>query len=307
MVKAWRLKPYSALLAVTAIWGIAGPVIKATLNYLGPFTFLFYRFSLALVFALPLYGLYLRRHPIRRSDLLPLSILGLMATTINLSLIFLGFARTTALDGTLLGAVTPIFIVILGVFYLHEKITRREAVGLAVVIIGSAITLIQPLLAGQALAKQNILGNFLILISGIEWAIFVLFSKKNFSHYPPLLITLHSSIIAFITFLPLAILENPNWLNFEKIKESFNLTHNLIFEPTFWGVFYMAVFSYLAAYWLYEYGMSKIEISEASIFSYLQPIFAAPVAIIFLHEALTAPFLIGAGIIGIGVVLSEYK
>lgn len=300
-----KTKAYFALLTTAALWGIAGPVIKATLAYLPPFTFLFYRFFLVIIITLPWYFLYLKKHPLKWSDLLPLSFLGFLATTLNLGLIFVGFEKTTALDGTLLSSVTPIFIVILGVTFLKEKVKRHEFLGLILVVVGSFITVVQPLLESQVFAWQNAFGNLLILIAGFVWAGFVLFSKKSFSHFPPLLITLHSSMVAFITFLPLALWES----NFPLLLSNFkiHLLPSIIYHPEFLGVFYMAFISYLLAYFLYEYGMSKIEISEGSIFAYLQPIFAAPFALLWLGESITLPFVAGAAIIALGVVLSEWK
>lgn len=298
-MKKDRVKAYFALLATAAIWGIAGPVIKVTLGTLPPFTFLFWRFLLVCIVAVPIYIVYLKKHPIKFSDLLPLSIFGLMSTTINLGLIFLGFERTTALDGTLISAVTPIFIVIVGILFLKEKEEKKEILGLSLVIVGTLITIVQPLLEHKTLAIENSFGNFLILIADLEWAFFVLWTKKTFKKYPPLLVTLHSAIIALITFLPLALLENSfQFPDYHLLITNYNVLL---------GVSYMAFLSYLLAYFTYEYGMSKIEISEGSVFSYLQPLFAAPFAILWLGEIVTLPFMIGAGFIALGVVLSEWK
>lgn len=294
-----RTKAYFALLLTAVIWGIAGPVIKVTLGTLPPFTFLFWRFLLVCLVAVPLYIFYIKKHPLRFSDLLPLSMFGLMSTTINLSLIFLGFEKTTALDGSLISSITPIFIVIAGILFLKEKEEKKEIFGLALVIVGTIITVFQPLLSKKALAVENSFGNFLILLAGIEWAFFVLWTKKLFKKYPPLLVTLHSAIVALITFLPLALLENNfHFPNYQLLIANYNVLL---------GVSYMAFLSYLLAYFTYEYGMSKIEISEGSLFSYLQPLFAAPFAIIWLGEVITLPFLIGAGFIAAGVVFSEWK
>ena len=73
------------------------------------------------------------------------------------------------------------------------------------------------------------------------------------------------------------------------------------------GILYMAIFSSVIAYTLYEYGLSIIEASEATLFAYLQPIFAAPVALLWLKEKITPPFIIGAVVIGLGVAISEYR
>ena len=292
-----RLQAFLALIAVSAMWGVAGPVIKMTLNHIPPFTFLWIRFCVVGLITIPWYIAYLYRRTISLKDIMILSLFGLMSTTIHLSLIFLGIERTTSTEAMLIGSIAPIFIVLLGVIRLKEHVTSRELIGMGFVLLGTGFTILQPLLSGNGFT--NVTGNSIILFSNIVFALFVFYSKKNFRHYSPLFITLHSSIVAVVTYFPLALIENGGTLpSFALLTSS---------GTVFFGIMYMAIVSYIMAYLLFEFGMSKIEISEGSIYTYIQPIFAAPVAVLWLHEAITVPFIIGATIIVAGVVLTERK
>jgi len=51
------LRGYTFLLIATILWAAAGPVIKYTLRYIPPLTFLFLRFLIASVVMLP-YAIY---------------------------------------------------------------------------------------------------------------------------------------------------------------------------------------------------------------------------------------------------------
>lgn len=288
-----RLKAYLALLLVAMIWGIAGPVIKATLQQIPPFTFLFYRFLFSSVICLPIFIYQWLKQEVNSSDLPKLFFMGLMSTTINLSLVFLGFERTTALDGTLISAITPIFIVVGGVIFFKDKVTNIEKLGLAAVILGALITVIQPLLEGNAFAQKNLIGNLLVLLAGIQWTAYVLLAKEDFKRHSPLVLTTSASLVGLLTFLPLALGET-------QLKTSFT-------PLSLAGVLYMAFLSYILAYFLYNFGVSQIEVSEAAVFSYLQPLFAAPLAVWWLKETVTLSFLVGAIIIILGVILTEYK
>jgi drug/metabolite transporter (DMT)-like permease len=73
------------------------------------------------------------------------------------------------------------------------------------------------------------------------------------------------------------------------------------------GVWYMAILSGTLAYFLYVRGQKSIEVSEAALFNYLQPIFSIPLAVFWLQESLTPTFVIGAIIIACGVIIAEYK
>lgn len=296
-----RLIAYLALLLTTAIWGIANPVIKYTGQFVPPFAFLFFRFSLSSMVILPLFIWYLRRHPFPTKDLPKLTLLAIMATTVNLGLIFLGFERTTALDGTLINSLTPILIVIGGVFFLREKITRRKTIGLTIAVTGTTVTVLQPLLKQTAFAGQNLIGNLLILAAGIEWAAYTLIAKEDLRKHPPFLHTAWASFVGLATFVPLAFLENPKFLAPPAVQVILTNPSAIL------GIAYMAILSYLVAYYAHYLGLQTIDASEAALFAYLQPVFAVPLAVLWLGEAFTLPFAIGAILIAIGIFLTEYK
>ena len=299
-----RLLAYLALLTTAVIWGVAGPVIKVTLEGIGPFSFLALRFLINAIVIAPFFYLHLKKHPIKWNDLPRLSILTLLGTTTTLALIFLGLERTTALDATLIIATVPLFIVIggsliciKGVVCLRETVTRLEKIGLAIALTGVGITVLQPLLEQGLLTSENLVGNLLILASNITWAAFTIGSKEDFRRHSPFLITAFSFIFGFLTFIPLAFLENPDLL----------VTVSRLPSATWAGVFYMSLLSSIIAYLTYAWGLSKIEASEAALFLYLEPLFAAPFAYLWLGEVITPTFLLGAAVIATGVILTEYR
>ncbi len=75
--------------------------------------------------------------------------------------------------------------------------------------------------------------------------------------------------------------------------------------PSILGILYMSLISGFLAYILYQKGLEKIEASESSLFTYLQPLFGIPIAIILLKETTSIYFLVGAILIAIGVIYAE--
>lgn len=140
-----RLRSYLLLLVVVVIWGIAPSVIKFALGELPPFLFLAYRFLITTVVLLPFYlgskekGLSLGNIPL----IILVSILG---STLNLGLLFYGTNLTTSLDASLITATAPIFVALAGVWFLHEHVTGREKIGIAITLIGTMIIAIQAFL-----------------------------------------------------------------------------------------------------------------------------------------------------------------
>jgi drug/metabolite transporter (DMT)-like permease len=55
------------------------------------------------------------------------------------------------------------------------------------------------------------------------------------------------------------------------------------------------------------YGFSKIEISEATLFSYLKPFVYIPLAVLWLHESIDMTQIIGLATILIGLMIAEIR
>jgi len=300
-----RIKAYILLLTTSIIWGIASPVIKYTLQYIEPFAFLFWRFLLVSIIFLPIFFVYKEKKNIEVNlkKFISLSALGALGTTVSLSLLFLGYKYTTAIDGSLIYSTAPIFIVIGGAFFLKEEVTSREKLGAGIAFFGSIVTIIQPILEGKAFAIENTKGNILIFLSAISWAVYCLIMRKkeDKDKTDPLILTAISFFAGFITIIPLFLIENSQ-LYTNCISIVYPLNINAL--P---GILYMSILSSVVAYFTYNLGYSLIEASEATLFDYLKPVFSAPVAMLWLGEQITLPFLIGAGLIFTGVILTETR
>lgn len=281
---------FLALLAASIIWGIAPPVIKYTLGYISPFSFLFYRFLLSFAIVIVPFALRLNKIRPKIQDWRTYFLLGVLCAPLNLGFLFLGIQRTTAIDASLISIISPILIILGGAFFLKEQISQNEKIGILLALLGTVLTIIQPLLETKNSTRlNNIEGNFLVLLGTFAWVAFTLLAKKN-KRLDPFLLTGFSFLIGLVFTFPVFILEKT--------------TLNVIALP---GIIFMAVFSSVLAYFFYVFGLSKIEASEATVFTYLQPLFAVPISVIFLKEVLTLPFIFGAIFITLGVFICEFR
>lgn len=293
-----RLLASLALITVAATWGIAAPVVKLTLQEIPPFTFLFFRFLIATITIIPIYALHQEKRRLTSKDILTISGIGFLGMTLTIGLIFYGLQFTTATDQVLIGLLGPLFVVIGGGIFLREEITTMEKAGLIAALTGSVITVVQPILERGIAGSEALFGNAIIFLSSATFAAYALLAKKVSRKYSPMLMTTVPTGVSVICFTPLFIIE---YLNNPAVME------NLFTPLAIFGILYMALLSYVLAYLLYQWGLSKIEASEAAVFGYLNPVFAFPVAYIFLGERLTVYLVIGAILIGTGVLLTEYK
>ena len=202
-----RHRAILALIIVAAIWGIANPIIKITLQYTPPFTFLFFRLLIASLVVLPFFIRDIGHRTIERRDLWKLVLLSFFGQTIYLSLIFLGLSRTSAIEGSIIASIIPVFTVIGGVFILNETVTRLEKVGIAVILLGTAVTFTDSIQLFTSGASTNLTGNILLVVSGLSWTAFAILSKELFERYNPLPLTAFTFFIGLATFTPLMIWE----------------------------------------------------------------------------------------------------
>lgn len=296
---AKRKIAYLALMGNTILWGISPVIIKLGLSEIPPFTFLLYRFLIAVGISTPIMILFRKRLLPASSDIPRLLLVGFLGGTATLGLLFFGINLTSSIEASLLAALSPLTITLLGVLLLKEKLTRNESIGTIITFAGAILIAATPMKNAAGLTL-GIFGNTLILLSNLVWAISVILMKKLAAKYHAFTIVYFSFLISLVTLFPLAYLENPDGI--------ISLANNpLNFSLASLSISYMAVFGSIIAFFLYQLGQSYIEASEASLFTYLQPLFATPLAIILLGERINIYFITGAIIVVIGVILAEYR
>lgn len=294
-------KSYLYLLIVSIIWGVAGPIIKYTLSDFPPVIFLTYRFMISTLIAILIFAKkrpHIPKDPNIREHL---AFYGFLISTVSLGLLFFGFEKTTALSGSLLSALTPIMVVAAGAYFLHDRITNIEHIGIGVAFVGTALTVIEPLITGGTqLFSASLEGNLLIMASLLVGVITAIQGKYLLrDKIDPQTLTHLSFIVGFLTMIPVLL------LSFSLTEVWTIFTHAPLLSHV--GVWYMALMSGTLAYTLWHIGQKSIEVSEAALFNYLLPLWATPVAMLWLGEKATPIFWVGSIIIAVGVGIAEYK
>ena len=295
-----RFTAYALLLIVSIIWGVAGPVIKFTLGSFPPIIFLTYRFALASALGATLWAIRPPKFRVDANTIPHIVLHSILAVPLGLGLLFFGFDKTTSLTGTVISATGPIMIAIAGMLLLKEHITKPERVGISLALLGTLIITLGPMLGGNGHAIVSMQGNFLIIASLAADAIGTVIAKVSLrDRVPAMALTNISFMIGFFCFLP-----------FLLVSYSINEVITTIARAPLsahLGVFYMAFISGTLAYTLQKLAMKTIEVGEVAVFNYLFPIWAAPLALWWLGEKITLPFVIGACVIATGVVIAEHK
>ncbi len=294
-----RLKAYLYLAIVVVIWGVAGPVIKITLNTgLAPDLFLLYRFMFSAIAALIMFALTNFKIARNFGEFLQVIIYSVLNSTITLGLLFWGTAKTTLLDMSLISIFGPLLTIALGYYFLRDRITKQEKTGTFLALVGSLFILIEPLESQQK--DGRLVGNILVLASVIAGAVAGLLAKELLRKgYGAVRLANYSFLIGFLTMIPISLSLHP----LGQITGIF-MKGNPLF---FFGIMYMGLLSGTLAYILNNLGLKSIELSETALFSYLYPILSAILAVKLLGDKITTTIVIGSIITFVGVFLAEFK
>ena len=296
-----RLKAYLMLLAVVVIWGVAGPVIKFTLEGIDPLPFIVYRLGISAVISLVFFG-----HKIKQGKKFnqlrahfPLALVyGFLAVPVALGTLFYALDETTVLDLTLVGVMGPLLSLAGGAYFFKDHITKKQKTGIVIVIIGVVLNSFYPLF--EKGSEIRLTGNILLFAYLLTDSASVLIAKRSLRlKIKSANLTNLAFILGFVTLLPLVIYSYGAG-NFTAMIISLPLKYHL-------GVWYMALMSGNLAYYLYIRSERTLDVSETVLFNYLQPVVTIPLAIFWLHEELSVHFIIGAIIIAIGLFVVEFK
>jgi drug/metabolite transporter (DMT)-like permease len=175
-----------ALLAVVVIWAINIPVMKAAIAEMHPFAFNALRLAVS---ALTLGMVVLQRGPARA----PISwrlvaITALVGSAVYQVLFISGLHRTSGGNAALLVATSPAWTALIATVAAVERLRARAWVGLAFACAGAAAIALDD--APRALGTATLVGNLLVLGSGLAWGAFAVLSK-------PLLATMSPTRLAF--------------------------------------------------------------------------------------------------------------
>lgn len=296
-MKSARIRAYLMLIVVAIIWGIASPIIKFTLNAFSPAVFLTYRYAISTLLALIFIYFNGSNFPKSVKNRLWLLLYAFLNGVLALGMLFFGMKNTTVLDMSLITLLLPLSVSLAGFYYLKEKITKQEKLGMMIAIIGTAMTIIEPLVVNGG-NQIEFSGNLLIFGYVVNATLCAVIAKKLLRNdTQPMTLVNTTFIVGFISFLIYTL--SQNIISISKIMDT-PLEYHL-------GVLYMAAFSGTLAFYLSNKAQKTIEISEQSLFSYLSPIFAMPIAVLWLNEKITPIYVLGGIIIIIGVVIAETK
>jgi drug/metabolite transporter (DMT)-like permease len=292
------------MLVNTVAWGAALPIVKPALEFLTPYQFLLYRYIFAAIFSFPLLFYYIPKVKHLWKKIATIAILEMIGTTLALSMLYEGLKLTTSIQASLIASTTPIFIILGGIFFLRENQEKHEWIGLLFAVLGTLLLTIEPiLLYNQNVGNFSFAGNALIIGQNLATAAYFLLAKKYYTGIPKLFVSTISFYVGMVSFLIIDMftlhgqssgLNQPMWLQLSN-------------PATLLAVLYMATFGSIIGLTAYIKAQEGMEASEASVYTYLQPLVFIPLSFLWLGERVSVVTFISVCCIGLGVWISEQR
>jgi drug/metabolite transporter (DMT)-like permease len=225
-----------------------------------------------------------------------LLLLSFVAVPINQGFFLYGLQLSTAAHAALLYTLTPLFVLLLAQALLGEFPGWRAAVGTTIALAGTIWVLLS---RGLDLSRGPLVGDLLLLIAVVAWAIYTAEGREMVAEHGALPTIAWTIIGGTLLFLPIGLgsLLSPA-VRAEIVRAS---------REAWLGVAYLIVMTSVVAYLLWYWALRHLAAARVAIFTNLQPLATAGLAHLFLGEHLTPEFLLGAFVVIGGVLLAQRK
>jgi drug/metabolite transporter (DMT)-like permease len=274
---------------------VVGRMVGALVS---PMTFNLLRWTLAFLILLTLARQVLRRDSPLWRQWRRFAVLGLLGTSGYNALNYLALHTSSAINVTLVGASTPVWMLLIGRLFFHQAISARQMLGAAVSIVGVLLVLSRGEW-GVLMQLQLVPGDFYVLAASIGWAVY----SWMLMHPTP-----ESASI------------RAQWTPFLLAQVAFGLLWSALFTTGEWlltpahvdwgwpllaAVVYVAIGPSIVAYGAFGAGIQRAGPHVAAHFINLTPLFTALLSAVFLGEAPNIYHAMAFGLIVIGIALSR--
>lgn len=282
------------LLALAVLFWAGNWVIARALRFdAPPIAMAFWRWAIALILLLPI------AYPHLRSDFRRilkswkiLCLLGILATAFQHIPVYIGLRDTTATNGALLNATTPILIIILSWVVVRERLSAIAASGVAVSLAG-VLTIVTRADSSVLQTLSFNIGDIWVLVGTLSWAAYTVCLKWRPAGLHPFALLASLAAVGVIAMIPLYAWELATGA---QVQANFS---------SLLGIAYMGVFATVLAYIFWNRAVQQIGASKAGPFMYLMPVFTPMLSTIFLEETLQLYHVLGIVLIFAGIYLTN--
>jgi len=281
------------LLAVVAVWGANFAVVKYSLAEVSPMAFNSLRFMLAIavMWYLAIYrGSKIRIH---KGDAWPLFGLGMLGNFFYQVAFIIGLEWSYSSNAAVMLGSGPVYVAILSHFLFKEKVTIAQLAGIITGFLGVLMLIFGK--ANFAFELKSGLGDLMLFLATVGWALYTLLNRNFLSRYKPLDLAVISMTSGGLSI----VLVGLPW-----VWE----TDLLALSGEAWaGIVYSGALSIGVSYIIWNHGLSKVGAVRTTAFQNFVPMFGILFGFLLLDERLSWVQYLGSIFVISGVVMTRWR
>lgn len=288
-------KPILKALFSVIVWGASFVATKVALQDVSPVTVVWLRFGMGVMI---LGGMVWYRKQLifpKREEWLSFGLLGFLGIAFHQWLQSTGLVTASPVSTSWIVASTPIFMALIGRLILKEKLTWFQIFGISLSTFGVLLVITKGDLAGFFSGHFGTKGDFLILISALNWAIFSTLSRWGLQKYQAATMMFYVMSLGWL-------LSSVLFFSSGKFLQVESISINGWVAISFLGIFCSGI-----AYIFWYDALQTLPVAQTGAFLYIEPVITVIVAGFVLGEALVVTGLIGGIIILCGVWMVNHK
>ena len=262
------------------MWGLSFIASKHALSSgFSPMMLALVRYVMASACLLPMTLMKEKRLRLRRADILPMALSGLMGITLYYFFEYQGISRTSTVNASLILAAIPILTMVVETVVDRRRMRGPQIAGAVISVAGTAIIV----LGGSSEGAASLAGDLLILGASVVWVAYIFISRKLRDGYSSLSMNTWQALIALVTLIPMA-LADPCDLG-------------AIPASGWLAAAVLAVICSALCYWLYGNALHEMSPLASAIFINLIPLTTLLGGVMLLGETLTWQAALGGAMI----------
>ncbi|MBW5470294.1 EamA family transporter [Brevibacillus formosus] len=292
-------KAILAALLNAGITGLSFLFLKMALAVTNPVDTLAHRFTVAFIAAsIPIVFGWIKLS-IKPKDMLTIIPLAMLYPILFFTLQAFGLVYTTSSEAGIIQATVPIFTMIMAAFFLGESSTWLQKLS-TLLSVGGVVYIFAMKGLGVSAVSGSSIGTILILLSAFSLAGYSVLARKMTKSFHYIDMTYMVALLGFVFF--------NGWSVIRHSAEGTLLTYFAPFASSAFiiSIVFLGILSSLMTSFMTNFALSKMEASKLSVFNNLSTLVTIVAGVIFLQEQLAYYHLIGAVMIIIGVIGTNF-
>jgi drug/metabolite transporter (DMT)-like permease len=284
--------PHLLLTLAMLCWAGNWVVGRAIHEQIPPLTLNFWRWAGSLLLILPMSWPSLREQwPLLLRHWKWVLPMGAIASAIFQSMVYLGLQSTTALNGALIVALVPVFVVMIAAAILGDRIRTRQGLGILLSLAGAVVVIVR----GEPSVLRTLgfnPGDVWILAAVPIWSLYTVLLKRWPTGLQRMSFLAAMALIGVVLQFPFFAWE---WTTGRRM---------LVTPESIAAIAYTALFASFLAFVFYNRAIERTTPAVAGLFHHLLPAFAALLGMVFLGERMGWYHALGVACIVLGLYLT---